>query len=72
MLKETFGSKKPIIAMAHFPALPGSPANPVTKRAAKPKPRSAKLETPGTKPAAAKRAAPAKPAKAKTKAEPSP
>ena len=25
MLKETFGSKKPIIAMAHFPALPGSP-----------------------------------------------
>jgi sec-independent protein translocase protein TatB len=53
-------------------ALPGSPANPVTKRAAKPKPRSAKLETPGTKPAAAKRAAPAKPAKAKTKAEPAP
>jgi len=25
MLKETFGSKKPIIAMAHFPALPGAP-----------------------------------------------
>jgi hypothetical protein len=25
MLKETFGSNKPIIAMAHFPPLPGSP-----------------------------------------------
>jgi len=25
MLKETFGSTKPIIAMAHFPPLPGSP-----------------------------------------------
>ena len=25
MLKETFGSKQPIIAMAHFPPLPGAP-----------------------------------------------
>ena len=25
MLKETFGHGKPIIAMVHFPALPGSP-----------------------------------------------
>jgi membrane complex biogenesis BtpA family protein len=25
MLKETFGSNKPVIAMAHFPPLPGSP-----------------------------------------------
>src|SRR3982751_3922223 len=25
MLKETFGSKKPIIAMVHFPPLPGAP-----------------------------------------------
>jgi membrane complex biogenesis BtpA family protein len=25
MLKETFGSKKPIVAMAHFPPLPGAP-----------------------------------------------
>ena len=25
MLKETFGSDKPVIAMAHFPPLPGSP-----------------------------------------------
>ena len=25
MLKDTFGAAKPIIAMAHFPPLPGSP-----------------------------------------------
>ena len=25
MLKETFGAAKPIIAMVHFPPLPGSP-----------------------------------------------
>ena len=25
MLQETFGASKPIIAMAHFPPLPGSP-----------------------------------------------
>ena len=25
MIKETFGSVKPIIAMVHFPPLPGSP-----------------------------------------------
>src|ERR1700704_2495993 len=25
MLKETFGSQKPIIAMVHFPPLPGAP-----------------------------------------------
>jgi uncharacterized protein len=31
MLKETFGSKKPIVAMAHFPPLPGAPGHNVKK-----------------------------------------